>query len=138
MILISNDELKTDVMDKYEKETGKKAIWHGQITKSFKKWKKGEKIYIDDKERIVILVTESIKTNWQEFAKKNNIQTISKLIRDSVEFYMNIKTKLTCIGDKEDMVDLSDDKPLFCGNCGEQLYTIDEIADRKCNNCRKK
>jgi len=94
VILISNDELKTDLMDKYEKETGKKAIWHGRITQSFKKWKKGEKIYIDDKERIAILVTDSIKTNWQEFAKKNNIQTISKLIRDSVEFYMNIKTKL--------------------------------------------
>ena len=80
-------------MRNYEKETGKKAIWRGVITESFKKWKRGEKIYLDDKERIVILVTESIKNEWQEFAAKNNISTISKLIRDSVKFYMNFKAK---------------------------------------------
>ncbi len=80
-------------MKNYEKETGKKAIWRGVITESFKKWKRGEKIYLDDKERIVILVSESIKNEWQEFASKNNISTISKLIRDSVKFYMNFKAK---------------------------------------------
>ncbi len=93
MILISKSEKKTELMEKYEKETGKKAIWHGSITKSFDKWKRGEKIYIDNKERIVILVTESIKNEWQEFAAKNNISTISKLLRDSVRFYMNFKAK---------------------------------------------
>ena len=40
-------------------------------------------------------------------------------------------------GDEERMVDISDEKPLFCENCGKQLYTIDEIAERKCNMCRK-
>ena len=43
-------------MKKYEKETGKKAIWHGNITKSFEKWQRGEKIYIDDKVRIRVPV----------------------------------------------------------------------------------
>jgi len=93
VILISKSEKKTELMEKYEKETRKKAIWRGIITESFKKWKRGEKIYIDNKERIVILVTENIKNEWQEFATKNNISTISKLIRDSVRFYMNFKAK---------------------------------------------
>ncbi len=80
-------------MENYEKETGKKVIWRGIITENFKKWKRGEKIYINDKERIGILVTDSIKNEWQEFARKTNSSSISKLIRDSVKFYMNFKSK---------------------------------------------
>ena len=38
----------TEEMEKYEEETGKKAIWRGIITDGFKKWQKGEKIYIED------------------------------------------------------------------------------------------
>ncbi|HEA71205.1 hypothetical protein LCGC14_0492060 [marine sediment metagenome] len=77
----------------YEKETNKKAIWRGNITESFKKWQRGEKVYIDNKERICILASEDIKSKWQDFAAKNNISTLSKLIRESVEFYMTFKSK---------------------------------------------
>ncbi len=31
---------KTPLMEEYEKETERKAIWRGRITKGFKKWKK--------------------------------------------------------------------------------------------------
>ncbi len=80
-------------MRTYEKETNKKAIWRGNITESFKKWQRGEKIYIDDKERICILVNEDTKNKWQDFTAKNNISSLSKLIRESVEFYMTFKSK---------------------------------------------
>ena len=36
------------------------------------------------------------------------------------------------------MVDISDEKPLFCDECGSQLYSIDEIAEGLCNRCRHK
>ncbi len=87
-------ELKiTEEMKKYEEETGKHAIWRGEITESFKKWKKGEKIYEKDKERIAILVSENTKTKWLNFAKNNNYSTISKLIREGVDFYIDLKSK---------------------------------------------
>ena len=81
-------------MKKYENETGKKAIWRGVITKDFKKWEKGEKIYVEDKERINILVSEEKKKKWEKFANKNDINSLSKLIRDSVDFHIDIKPKL--------------------------------------------
>lgn len=84
---------KTAEMIKYENETGKKAIWRGTVTESFKKWKKGERVYSKDKERINILVSEETKKSWQEFANNNNIPTLSKLIRASVELYMNTNLK---------------------------------------------
>jgi hypothetical protein len=31
---------KTDLMLEFEKKTDKKAVWHGKITKGFKKWRK--------------------------------------------------------------------------------------------------
>ncbi|KKK73031.1 hypothetical protein LCGC14_2897940, partial [marine sediment metagenome] len=93
VIEIEKDVKLKDLMGEYEKETKKKAIWRGNITQSFKKWQRGEKIYIDDKERICILASEDIKNKWQDFAAKNNISTLSKLIRESVEFYMTFKSK---------------------------------------------
>ncbi|MFX1256886.1 MAG: response regulator [Promethearchaeota archaeon] len=81
-------------MKRYEAETGKKAVWHGRVTEGFKKWQKGEKIYERDKERITILIPEETKTKWQEFIDKHNIPTISKLIREAVNFYVKSKSKL--------------------------------------------
>ncbi|KKN57390.1 hypothetical protein LCGC14_0562620 [marine sediment metagenome] len=92
VIKIEKDEKLKDSMRIYEKETKKKAIWRGNITENFKKWQRGEKIYIDNKERICILVSEDLKNKWQDFGTKNNISTLSKLIRESVEFYMILKS----------------------------------------------
>ncbi len=77
-------------MEKYEEETGRFAIWRGRITEGFRKWQKGEKIYENDKERIVVLVSEETKHKWQEF-KKNEYSTISKLIREAVNFFIDFK-----------------------------------------------
>ena len=88
---------KTEEMDKYENETGKKAIWRGRITDSFKKWQKGEKIYEKDKERIMMLVSEDTKLKWQEFVKKSEYSTISKLIRDAVNFFIDLKERRTSV-----------------------------------------
>lgn len=75
-------------MDKYEEETGKKAIWRDSITEGFKKWQRGEEIYGKDKKGISILVSDETKSTWQAFAKLHDFSTVSKLIRKSVEFYM--------------------------------------------------
>jgi len=93
VIEIEKDVKLKAIMGEYEKETKKKAIWRGNITQNFKKWQRGKKIYIDDKERICILASEDIKNKWQDFAVKNKISTLSKLIRESVEFYMTFKSK---------------------------------------------
>ncbi len=79
MIIISDEIGKSEEMIKYELETGKKAIWRGQITESFKKWQKGEKIYEKDKERITINIIKILP-----FFRKNLvliINQITKLIR---------------------------------------------------------
>ena len=85
---------KTEDMKKYEEETGKKAIWRGIITKDFKRWQKGEKIYIEDKERINVLVSEEKKKKWENYANQHNFNALSKFIRESVDFYIDIIPKV--------------------------------------------
>ena len=48
----------------------------------------------DNKRYIGFNVTDETKKQWQEFAYENKISTISKLIRESVDFYINTKPKL--------------------------------------------
>ncbi len=99
MIFISEDEKKTEEMIKYEAETGKKAIWRSVVTEGFKKWQKGEKIYIEVKERLNILISEEKKNRWLKFAKANDIKTLSRLIRQSVDFYIDTKPKMSELRD---------------------------------------
>ena len=73
----------------YQKETGKYAIWRGVITESFKRYLKGEKIYDRDKERISLYVSEETKIKWQKFIKSKNFSTISKFIRESVNYFID-------------------------------------------------
>ena len=47
----------------------------------------------EEKERITILVSDDTKTRWQEFSKIKNYSTLSKLIRESVEFYIDFSSK---------------------------------------------
>lgn len=79
---------KTEEMIEYEAETGKYAVWRGVVTEGFKKWKEGEKIYDRDKERISLYISEDTKQKWQEFKDKHDYSTISKLIRDSVNSFI--------------------------------------------------
>lgn len=95
MIIILDNLKKTNEMEEYEKETGKYAIWRGNVTDSFKKWQKGEKIYDKNKERISFYVSEDTKVNWQEFAKNHKYPTISKLIREGVNSFIERKSSLS-------------------------------------------
>ncbi|MFX0008413.1 MAG: response regulator [Promethearchaeota archaeon] len=93
MVSITFDEQLTESMKKYEKETGKKAIWRGDVTEGFKKWKRGEEIYGKNKKGISILVSEKLKSKWEKFADENNFSTISKFIRNAVNFYIDYHSK---------------------------------------------
>ncbi len=63
-----------------------------------------EKKKIDDTKRYIgFNVTDETKKLWQEFANENKISTISKLIRESVDFYINTKPKLQFL-DKIDKI----------------------------------
>jgi len=89
-----DEAMKTAEMRKFEDETGLRAIWRGVITETFKKWKKGEKVYMRDKERIALYVTEDDKLKWQDFIDKQEGLTLSKLIRQAVNFYINFQQKI--------------------------------------------
>jgi len=90
---IENKEVK-QLMEEYQEETDKYAIWRGSITEGFKKWLKGEKIYDRDKERISLYVSEETKKNWQDFKESHEYSTISALIRESVDYYIEQKSDL--------------------------------------------
>ncbi|UCC20782.1 MAG: response regulator [Promethearchaeota archaeon] len=83
-----------NLMDEYQEKTDKYAIWRGSITEGFKKWLKGEKIYDRDKERISLYVSEETKDQWQKFKEKKEYSTISALIRESVDYYIEQKSDL--------------------------------------------
>ncbi len=83
---------KSDEMKKYEKETGRYAIWRGVITEGFRKWQKGEKVYHRDKERISLYVSENTKSKWLDYTKSNGELTISKLIREAVTQFIESKS----------------------------------------------
>ncbi|TKJ21091.1 MAG: hypothetical protein CEE43_10450 [Promethearchaeota archaeon Loki_b32] len=90
---VENKEVK-QLMEEYQEETDKYAIWRGSITEGFKKWLKGEKIYDRDKERISLYVSEETKQNWQDFKESHEYSTISALIRESVDYYIEQKSDL--------------------------------------------
>ncbi|MFX1530240.1 MAG: response regulator [Promethearchaeota archaeon] len=75
-------------MKRYEKETNRYAVWRGVITEGFKKWQKGEKIYQRDKERISLYVSEDTKLKWLDYTKNDGSLTISKLIREAVDTFI--------------------------------------------------
>ena len=105
MITISEESKKTKDMERFEEETGKRAIWRGNVTESFKKWKKGENDYDLDKERISLYLSRDLKDEWVNFAKNNDYSTLSKLIREALNFFIEYKSKII-IKDKNIDIDL--------------------------------
>ena len=97
---IKNLDLKSEkakkLMKEYEDTTDKYANWRGNITEGFMKWLKGEKIYDREKERISLYVSDDTKEDWSEFIKthKDKYNTISKLIRESVNYFIQQKSSL--------------------------------------------
>jgi CheY-like chemotaxis protein len=96
-----NSEQAKKLMRAYEESTDKYANWRGNITEGFIKWLKGEKIYDREKERISLYVADKTKEEWNEFIKthKAEYNTISKLIRKSVNYFIKQKSSLI----KEDL-----------------------------------
>ncbi len=89
----------------YEETTDKYANWRGNITEGFMKWLKGEKIYDREKERISLYVADKTKEEWSAFIKthKDKYNTISKLIRESVNYF--IKQESTLISEDLHKID---------------------------------
>ncbi|MFX0030537.1 MAG: response regulator [Promethearchaeota archaeon] len=85
---------KTEDMKRYEKETNRYAVWRGVVTEGYKKWKKGEKIYQRDKERISLYVSEETKKKWLDYTENDGNLTISKLIREAVDTFIESKEHL--------------------------------------------
>ncbi len=96
-----NSEQAKKLMKVYEETTDKYANWRGNITEGFMKWLKGEKIYDREKERISLYVADKTKEEWSEFIKthKDKYNTISKLIRESVNYFIKQESALI----KEDL-----------------------------------
>ena len=92
---LSSEQAKK-LMNEYEDTTDKYANWRGNITEGFMKWLKGEKIYDREKERISLYVADKTKEEWSEFIKthKDKYNTISKLIRESVNYFIKQKSSL--------------------------------------------
>lgn len=84
----SNKNIKDKIL-LYEQETGKRAVWLERVTSSFKSWLQGEKIYEREKKRISFYVEESIEEKWQQFKEERNYPTLSKLIRDAVNKFID-------------------------------------------------
>jgi len=80
-------------MEQYEQETAKQAIWQGKTTKGFLKWTEGEKDYYGDKKRISVYVSTETEKKWEEYMKTHKFSSFSKLIRESVNYYINETTK---------------------------------------------
>lgn len=89
-------------MERYEIETGKRAIWQGKITEGFKRWQKGEKIYNQKQnvEKIVAYIKSDIKSYWTNFAQENEYSSISNLARNAVNFLIEITLLLKEFGEK--------------------------------------
>jgi CheY-like chemotaxis protein len=82
-------------MEVFEKKTGKKAIWRGRITESFKKWQNGKIDFDSDKERISLYVAKNVKEDWLNFADSSDYSTLSKLIREALKFFIEYRSKIT-------------------------------------------
>ncbi|MFX1496808.1 MAG: response regulator [Promethearchaeota archaeon] len=83
-------QLGKKLIELYEEQTERHAVWRGNVTEAFKKWLKGEKIYSREKERISLYVEEKTKNEWQEFINNNKKEfpTFSELIRQGVNTFI--------------------------------------------------
>jgi len=92
----------------FKKETGKHAVWLGRITKNFRQYLTGQKIYGRSNKRICIYTSSQKKKDWHEFIKNNeNIKTYSKLIRVGVDYYVQHHFGLSFIESNMDNKDSS-------------------------------
>ncbi|MFX1570744.1 MAG: response regulator [Promethearchaeota archaeon] len=56
-----------------------------------------------NKNRISVYISDDIKKEWIKFAKSNNFSTLSKLIREAIEFFIDYKSKIISKDKKVDI-----------------------------------
>ncbi len=93
---------KTEEMVRFERETGKKAIWREEITNEFKKWINGKKIYHREGERWTIYLNKDLDEKWREFLSKIKLTdkkyNQTKLCKDGVNLLIEFTEELNKIG----------------------------------------
>ncbi len=118
---LEKDSSQNSEMERFEKETGKKAIYKGEVTKNYLDWKEGKKISPDPfkNEKLTIKFTEKgYKEKLQNFAEDQGI-SLTRFAKFSLDLVMVILTKL-----KLNLSDLDKDLDLILGLVNEAL-TID-------------
>jgi len=55
---------------------------------------KEKKDYYSGKKRISVYISDEVEKEWHEFIKKNNVSSISKLIREGINYYIKEKSSL--------------------------------------------
>jgi len=55
---------------------------------------KEKKDYYSGKKRISVYISDEMEKEWHEFIKKNKISSISKLIREGINYYIEEKSSL--------------------------------------------
>jgi len=61
---------------------------------SISKNEKEKKDYYSGKKRISVYISDEMEEEWQDFIKKNRISSISKLIREGINYYIEEKSNL--------------------------------------------
>jgi CheY-like chemotaxis protein/metal-responsive CopG/Arc/MetJ family transcriptional regulator len=74
---------------------------------------KEKKDYYSGKKRISVYISDEVEKEWKEFIKKNNISSISKLIREGINYYIEEKSSL-----------ISQDLSIFTHSLKERLTII--------------
>ena len=74
---------------------------------------KEKKDYYSGKKRISVYISDEVEEVWQDFIKKNNISSISKLIREGINYYIKEKSSL-----------MSQDLSVFTHSLKERFTTI--------------
>ncbi|NVM19146.1 MAG: response regulator [Candidatus Lokiarchaeota archaeon] len=86
---IEKDILREKLLEYKENYPSRIIIRFGQVTNKFKNYLRGMKMYERNKERISFYLPEEKKKRWRRFIEsKEQIPTLSKLMREAVEFYI--------------------------------------------------
>jgi len=81
--------LREKLLEYKENYPSRIIIRSGQVTNQFKNYLRGMKMYERKKKRISFYISEEKKKGWRRFIEsKEQIPTLSKLIREAVEFYI--------------------------------------------------
>ena len=106
---LNREDLREKLIN-FKKETGKHAVWERRVTEAFRQYLTGQKVYKRSKEleRISFYLSEQRKKTWSEFLAKNkDYSSFSKLIRESVDYYIKHHSNFSTNESKIDDQNLS-------------------------------